>query len=186
MPVFWLIFPYFGYISYRSIPEGIKRIMSINAINSVSIYEYYYSINQKEKKKESPLADEMRKYGLVPTDNEVINAAMLRQAKQIQEQNNTQEQEVANSDRPWADLMYQLNLPFNDDPKDDIEDIKEELASLMRGVDDEELLKEVDDLEKSVEDMYIRFQKNYQESAFSTTLTSQLNNFSLLNIANLL
>lgn len=160
--------------------------MSINAINSVSIYEYYYSINHKEKKKESPLADEMRKYGLNPTDNEVINAAMLRQAKQIQEQNTAQESEIANSDRPWADLMYQLNLPFNDDPQDDIDDIKEELAMLMRGVDDDELLKEIDDLEKSVEDMYIRFQNNNQSSMFSTTLTSQLNNFSMLNKVSLL
>ena len=159
--------------------------MSINAISSVSLYEYYYKINKDEQeKKESPLADEMRKYGLNPTDNENLNIAMLKRAKDLEKQQNIQEQEIPNSDRPWADLMYQLNIPFNEDPKDDIQDIKDELAMLMRGVDDEELLAEVYDLEKNVESMYIRFKKNYQNADFTTILGSQLHNLSMINQAN--
>ena len=80
--------------------------------------------------------------------------------------------------------MYQLNIPFNEDPKDDIQDIKDELAMLMRGVDDEELLAEVYDLEKNVESMYIRFKKNYQNADFTTILGSQLHNLSMINQAN--
>jgi len=42
--------------------------MAINAISGLSLYEYYYSINNKKgsKKDESPLALEMKKYGLTP------------------------------------------------------------------------------------------------------------------------
>ena len=160
--------------------------MSINAINSVSLYEYYYSINnKKDKKKESPLAQEMREYGLNPTDNESLNIAMLKKAKDAQNQQNVEKQEIPNSQRPWADLMYQLNISFNEDPKDDIQDIKDELVKLMSGVDDEELLAEVYDLEKRVEDMYIRFKKNSQGIDFSSSvLGSQLHNFSMINQAN--
>lgn len=160
--------------------------MSINAINSVSLYEYYYSINRKEEKKESPLADEMRKYGLIPVEDETLNIAMLKRAKDLQNQQNIEKEDIPNSQRPWADLMYQLNIPFNEDPKDDIQDIKDELASLMRGVDDEDLLTEVYDLEKSVENMYVRFKQNNQNSDFTGAIGSQLYNFSMINQAKLL
>ena len=36
---------------------------------------------------------------------------------------NQKQQEEDYTKRPWADLMYQFNLSFNPDPKDDIEDI---------------------------------------------------------------
>ena len=161
--------------------------MSINAISSLSIYEYYYQINRKEDdKKESPLADELKKYGLTPTDNEVMNAALLRQAKALEEsrQEAGTSQNIPNSDRPWADIMYQLNIPFNDDPKDDIEDIKRELAYLTNGMDDEELSKEITDLESYIEDLYIDFKNNYSTTFnTSTTLYSQLSNMALLNRA---
>ena len=161
--------------------------MSINAISSLSIYEYYYQINRKEdEKKESPLADEMKKYGLTPTDNEVMNAALLRQAKALEEsrQEANTSKDIPNSDRPWADIMYQLNIPFNEDPKDDIEDIKRELAYLTNGMDDEELSKEIDDLESYIEDLYIDFQNNYSTTFnASTTLYSQLSNMALMNRA---
>ena len=68
--------------------------MSINAIGSVSLYEYYYKINKDEqKKKESPLAREMREYGLTPTDNEALNVALLRRAQQLKAQEEIQNKE---------------------------------------------------------------------------------------------
>ena len=85
-------------------------------------------------------ADEMREYGLTPTDDEQLNIALLQRAKNIQKQNNNQqEDETSYSQRPWADLMYQLELSFNPDPKDDIQDIKDELAKLTKGVADDEV-----------------------------------------------
>lgn len=161
--------------------------MSINAISSVSLYEYYYKINKEEqKKKESPLADEMRKYGLVPTDNETLNIQLLQNAK-----NKTKEaqenKEIPYSDRPWADLMYQLNIQFNEDPKDDIDDIKEELALLTRGMNDDELNKEIKDLENYVENLYINFQQNYSSSITKgVNFDAQLNHLAMINQVNLL
>ena len=164
--------------------------MSINAISGISMYEYYYKINKdkEEEKKKSPLADKMREYGLVPTDNEVQNIAMLKKARELKEAQNKQvEDEIPYSERPWADLMYQLNISFNPDPKDDISDIKKELVLLTKGMDDEELNKEIKDLEDSVERMYISFQNNYLTTlSNSTTLTDELKNLSMINRANLL
>ena len=162
--------------------------MSINAINSVSLYEYYYTINQENKKKKSsPIAEEMEKYGLVPTDDEQLNIAMLQRAKNIQTNGNPQEREVPPEERPWADLMYQLGLDFNKDPKDDIQDIKDELTKLTKGVDDDELNEEVKDLENYVENLYLNFIKNTIASLeLSNTLGNQLNNLSMLNQVNLL
>ena len=160
--------------------------MSINAINSVSLYEYYYSINQN-KKKSSPLEDEMRKYGLVPTTSETINAAMLLEAKRLDGKEKNGSDEEVKSNRPWADLMYQLNIPFNDDPADDIEDIKEELTKLISGVSDEELEEEIADLENHVENLYIDYQQNNQGGIDnSSTISAQLNSLSMLNRATLL
>ncbi|MBQ8634671.1 hypothetical protein IJ425_00775 [bacterium] len=162
--------------------------MSINAINSVSLYEYYYKINKDEQeKKESPLAKEMREYGLTPTDNEDLNIALLRRAQQLKSAESEESKEIPYSQRPWADIMYQLNIQFNPDPKDDIQDIKDELALLMKGVEDDELNKEITDLESYVENLYISFEQNYS-SKFdnSAMLNAQLNNLSMLNQVNLL
>ena len=161
--------------------------MSINAISRVSLYEYYYRINKEEQeKKESPLADEMRKYGLVPTDNELLNVQLLQNAKKSKEQPQEAKQ-IPYSDRPWADLMYQLNITFNEDPKDDIDDIKEELALLTRGMNDEELNKEIKDLENYVENLYINFQQNYSSDIVrASSIDMQLNNLAMINQVNLL
>jgi len=162
--------------------------MSINAISSVSLYEYYYKIHKEQEKKESPLADEMRKYGLVPTDNETINIQLLQNAKKAKSNEEAQtNKEIPYSDRPWADLMYQLNISFNEDPKDDIDNIKEELALLTKGMNDEELNKEIKDLENYVENLYINFQQNYSTSiAKSVTFDAQLSNLAMINQVNLL
>lgn len=164
--------------------------MSINAISSLSIYEYYYRIDKDEdKEKKSPLADEMKKYGLTPTENEALNVSLLKRAKELEKQNSqTQENStIAKEDRPWADLMYQLNISFNDDPKEDINDIKEELEKLTRGLNDDELTKEINDLEDYVENLYVNFVEN-QSGSINTSLSlgSQLNNIAILNQANLL
>lgn len=164
-------------------------VMSINAISSVSLYEYYYKINkQEQEKKESPLKDEMRKYGLVPTDNETLNIQLLKNAKEAKKQESTQSQEIPNSQRPWADLMYQLNIQFNEDPKDDIEDIKDELALLLRGTDDdEELSQEIKDLENYVEKLYLNFQQSYSSKISKTSsIDMHLNNLAMINQVNLL
>lgn len=164
--------------------------MSINAIGSVSLYEYYYQINndEKQKKKTSPLEREMREYGLAPTDNEDLNIALLKQAKMLEQaKQDTQKEDIPNSKRPWADIMYQLNIPFNDDPEDDIQDIKDELAKLMRGLDDEELSKEIHDLEDRVERLYINFQQNYSGTIDnSNILNYQLKNLSMINQVSLM
>ena len=162
--------------------------MAINAITGISLYEYYYKINkEEEKKKESPLADEMRKYGLVPTDNEALNIALLKNAKEQDKLENQQPQTIPNSDRPWADLMYQLNIQFNEDPKDDIEDIKKELSKLTLGIDDEELNQEINDLESYVEKLYLNFQTSYlKDYSGATKINAQLNNLAIINQVNLL
>lgn len=160
----------------------------INAISGISLYEYYYTINKDKKEKESsPIAKEMKKYGLTPTDNDSLNIAMLKRAKELQENQNQDDTTVDYASRPWADIMYQLNLPFNDDPKDDIADIKEELAGLMKGVSDPELEKEIQDLEEYVTSMYISYGQNNQTADIRfNTLGAQLNNLSNLNKVNLI
>lgn len=164
--------------------------MSINAIGSVSLYEYYYQINNDEKKKKnSPLEKEMREYGLAPTDNEALNISMLKQAKMIElsKQKEETQETISYSDRPWADLMYQLNISFNEDPQDDIQDIKDELALLMRGVEDEELAKEINDLEGYVERLYLNFQSNNSGGIDRMNIiNTQLNNLAMVNQIGLL
>ena len=164
--------------------------MSINAISSLSLYEYYYQINKEDKdKKKSPLARELKEYGLTPTDDEALNIAMLQKAKQLEKQQKTEEKEEKSPmDRPWADLMYQLNIPFNDDPSDDIQDIKDELALLMKDVEDEELENEIKDLQNHVEDLYVSFSRNNLSTQIDTSslLYNELANISVLNKASLL
>lgn len=64
--------------------------MSINAINSVSIYEYYYNIDKDDKKKKSSVVEkQMRELGLNPTDNEALNIALVKKAKSAKEQDQT-------------------------------------------------------------------------------------------------
>ena len=83
--------------------------------------------------------------------------------------------------------MYQLNLSFNPDPEDDIQDIKDELAKLTVGVSDDELDQEVRDLENYVEKLYLDFKNNNSRSIdLSGILTNQLSNMSMLNQVNLL
>ena len=164
--------------------------MSINAISSVSLYEYYYKINkEEEKKKESPLADEMRKFGLVPTDNETLNVQLLKTAQEAKRNQETQQnQEISHSQRPWADIMYQLNIQFNEDPKDDIADIKDELALLLKGMeDDDELNQEIRDLENYVEKLYLSFQQNNSTNISGvSSINMHLNNLAIMNQVNLL
>ena len=164
--------------------------MSINAIGSVSLYEYYYQINNNNdsrSKKSSSIEKQMREYGLTPTEDDELNAALLKKA-QSEKQTQDSEEEIPYTDRPWADLMYQLNLSFNPDPKDDIEDIKEELQKLTFGMNDEELQGEITDLEDYVEELYIDFQKNYSSNTINpySAFDAQLKNLSVINRANLL
>ena len=81
--------------------------MSVNAIAGVSLYEYFYTINRSddEKKKKSPLADEMRRYGLKATDDEALNAKMLQEAKRLEQVKNQPEVETPKSQRPWAEKL---------------------------------------------------------------------------------
>lgn len=164
--------------------------MSINAISGVSLYEYYFKINkEEEKKKESPLADEMRKYGLVPTDNESLNIQLLKNAKELKRQQETQQnQEIPHSQRPWADIMYQLNIQFNEDPQDDIDDIKDELALLLKGMeDDDELNQEIKNLQNYVERLYLGFQQNYSpDTSRTSSINMHLSNLAMMNQVNLL
>lgn len=140
--------------------------MSINAIGSVSLYEYYYTINKKEDTSK--------------TDSVVDN----KEAKKAQEQKETEDtkdntQTISPNDRPWADLIYQLGLSFNDDPKQDIVDIKTELNNLVLGLDDKELQSEVQDLISYVDKMYHNFSSNFTGNPDS--LSTQLSMMSLIN-----
>ena len=159
--------------------------MPVNAINSVSLYEYYYSINKEEKKKKSPLEAEMKKYGLVPTEDEQVNIAMLRKAKELEQAKNREntKSEANYSQRPWADIMYQLNIDFNENPSDDIVDIKEKLDFLLDGIEDEELQKEIEDLENYVERLYLDYDRISSGFINTGALTTQLENLSLINRA---
>lgn len=144
-------------------------LMSINSINSVSLYQYYYTINKKQKSKLTGEKD--------PVEIEMISVSKDKK----------ETKETSYQDRPWADLMYQLNISFNPDPKDDIADIKNALAHLIQGIDDEELTQEVEGLVDYVENLYLNYQKNSLGSIdMSATLGAQLNNLSILNQANLL
>lgn len=140
--------------------------MSINAIGSVSLYEYYYTINKKEDTSKAESA----------TDKEA-------ETKKVQE-DKAQEpkgetQTISPQNRPWADLIYQLGLSFNDSPKQDITDIKTELNNLILGLDDKELQAEVEDLTNYVDKLYHNFESNFSNN--SDSLSVQLSMMSLIN-----
>ncbi len=158
--------------------------MSISPISSLSIYEYYYSLNRK---KSSPINKELEKYGIKPSDNEALNISMLERAKAQERANQAADKEDSSpSERPWADLMNQLNIPFNENPSDDIQDIKIELNKLLNGVSDEELEEEVSDLVKYVESLFIDYESlNIKSIDTSESLTTQLNTIAAYNIARL-
>lgn len=157
--------------------------MSISPVSSLSIYEYYYSMNRK---KASPIAKELEEYGLKATDNETLNIAMLQRAKAQERASAANEEESSSYDRPWADLLTQLNIIPNDDPADDIQDIKKALSKLLVGVADEELEGEVNDLVKYVEELYVDFRNmNLNSIDTSQTLTAQLDNIASYNIASI-
>ena len=144
--------------------------MSVNAISGISLYEYYYKINNEDNKRKKALALERA------SENNP-------QVTKKEEDNSQSPKEILPSERPWADLMYQLNISFNEDPKDDIADIKKELAKLTVGLTDKELDSEVKDLENYVDKLYLNFQKINEGGFSTTTLTDQLKNLSIQNQA---
>ena len=146
----------------------------------MSVYELYWNPITKKK---SPLADEMEKYGLKATDNEALNAQMLKNARAMNKEDNSQNQEVSYSSRPWADLIYQLDLTFHTDPKDDIDEINDKLDELLSGInDDEELTNEIEDLRSYVSQLYVDYQSISSSSIdTSQSLTTQLNNIAVMN-----
>ncbi len=164
--------------------------MSINAIPSVSLYEYYYQINNnKQKEEESQTVKELKKMGITPTDNEQVNVAMLKKAKKAEEEqeSNNVTKETTYKDRPWADIMNQLGLSFNTDPKDDVQSIKSALSNLVSGIDDKELLADVKDLDDYVKSMYITYYNNdFDASKISNSLSMELEGISAINKARVL
>lgn len=140
--------------------------MSINAIGSVSLYEYYYTINKKEDTSK--------------TDSVIDDKEAKKAQEKIETDNKDDKtQTISPKDRPWADLIYQLGLSFNDDPKQDIVDIKTELNNLVLGLDDKELQSEVQDLISYVDKMYHNFESSFTSN--SDSLSTQLSMMSLIN-----
>lgn len=157
--------------------------MSINAISSVSIYEYYYRIND-EKPKESKTAKELKKLGIEPSDSETKNAAMLKEAQETQQEAKNAVKETSYNNRPWADIMDQLGLPFNKNPKDDIVSIKSALNKLVKDIDDEELLSDIKDLDDYVKSLYMTYYNNdYDSNKVSSSLSKELEGISAINKA---
>lgn len=158
--------------------------MSINAISSVSIYEYYYRINDDKPKEESKTAKELKKLGIKPSDNEAKNAAMLKEVQETQQEAKNAVKETSYNNRPWADIMDQLGLSFNKDPKDDIKNIKSALDNLVKDIDDEELLADIKDLDDYVKTMYITYYNNdYDSNKVSSSLSKELEGISAINKA---
>ena len=144
----------------------MQGYMSISAINSVSLYEFYYQINRPSRKETDKVSeDETNKNkGKENTDAESYK-------------------EIPKSERPWADIMRQLNLSFNADPKDDIVAIERELVSLLTGINDKELENEINELISETKTMYSEF--NLIQTGQINKLSNELENLSTLNKANL-
>lgn len=147
--------------------------MSISAINGISLYEYYYKINNRNKKKEN----------LAVEDEPQQNPNIVKE----DENKNPQSTDIPPTARPWADIMYQLNISFNEDPKDDIKAIKRKLASLTAGLADKELDSEVKDLENHIDKLYVEFKQISHNGVNSspTALVDELMTLSIQNQARL-
>ena len=148
--------------------------MSINAISSVSLYEYYYKINKYEG-----TPKELKNKDIKPINDEAESAKSKNVQKTSEENKEVSEQK---ENRPWADIMEQLGLSFNRDPKDDIIAIKYALDKLVKDIDDTELLADIKDLDDYIKSMYIAYHNNdYDSSKVSFSLSRELEGISAIN-----
>ena len=72
-------------------------------------------------------------------------------------------------------------MKFNDDPKDDITAIKDELDELIKGVSDKELEEEISDLKNYVEKLYTEFIQIQQSPLQTKNLQNELDTLSAIN-----
>ena len=157
--------------------------MSINSITSVSLYEYYYQINHKEKK-DTKSARELKKLESVQSDNDTKKTAEAKDTQKPNKEDIPQKQELSFNERPWADIMQQLGIGFNNDPKDDIREIKSALDKLTQGIDDDELLADIKDLDDYIKSMYITYYKDgFDSKKVSSSLSKELDGISAINKA---
>ena len=119
------------------------------------MYEYYFSINNDTK------------------------------VKKEEEKNNDKApqkpQDIPPSERPWADLMYQLGLTFSKDAKDDITRIQVALKELEKEINDDEASKEIDEIIKSVDNLYTQFINPNTTTTKSHNLANELETISYVN-----
>ncbi len=148
--------------------------MSINAISSVSLYEYYYKINKSEETPKEPKNTDIK-----PIGDEAENTVNKNAQIEPEDKKEVSGQE---QNRPWADIMDQLGLSFNIDPKDDVKAIKSALNNLTKDIDDAELLADIKDLDDYVKTMYITYYNNdYDSSKVSSSLSKELESISAIN-----
>lgn len=148
--------------------------MSINAISSVSLYEYYYKINKSEETQKEPKNTDIK-----PIGDEAENTVNKNAQIEPEDKKEVSGQEQS---RPWADIMDQLGLSFNIDPKDDVKAIKSALNNLTKDIDDAELLADIKDLDDYVKTMYITYYNNdYDSSKVSSSLSQELESISAIN-----
>ena len=154
--------------------------MSVNAISSVSLYTYYYQINKTdEQEEESKTAKELKKLGITPTDSESKNVALLKEAQKAQEEDAQNQKTVNSNERPWANILEQLDITPNSNPKDDIKDIKYALNRLYNGLEDEELMNDINNLVEYVENMYTTYYNNdYDSSSVITSISKEVEGLS--------
>lgn len=153
--------------NFKFILRWMQGYMSINAISSVSLYEFYYRINRPSRKDVSSVSeDETTK-------------------KEVEEEKEEEKdsREIPADERPWADIMHQLNLAFHANPKDDIVAIEHELVMLSSGIQDEELKNEIDELISETKTMYSEF--DLLQTGQINKLDNELKNLSTLNKVNL-
>ena len=148
--------------------------MSINAISSVSLYEYYYKINKSEETPKEPKNTDIK-----PIGDEAENTVNKNAQIEPEDKKEVSGQE---QNRPWADIMDQLGLSFKIDPKDDVKAIKSALNNLTKDIDDAELLADIKDLDDYVKTMYITYYNNdYDSSKVSSSLSKELESISAIN-----
>lgn len=155
--------------------------MFIGAIKSLSIYEYYYSLNSRAVS----LEREEKEKKITPSSSKTEKTANSDEARSTNNASASSEKTENYQNRPWADIMYQLNISFNKDPKDDITSIKNKLMELYKGIDDEELKNELEDLKHSVESSYSSY-VNSQSVDGNAMISNHLNNMSIINKSSLL